>query len=346
MRILSIDGLKLNNIKKTVESLSLSAPIYWPGIVLSACIAFTSLFLSNHYGGPAFLYALLVGISVNFVRQEKTFTPGIDLTSKSILRIGVALLGLRIGLDEIYSLGLPSIIITISALVLTILAGLLAARFLGQSQRLGLLVGGATAICGASAALAISCCLPQDKRKESDVLFTVVIVTTLSTIAMALYPVLAGLMKFDDIQAGLFIGATIHDVAQVVGAGYSISHQAGDIAIVTKLLRVASLVPIISILAFILKPENNENQAAARFPLFLVAFIIFATVNSLHLIPQVVVETTNHLSRFLLIMAVSAIGTKTYLGDIVQTGWKAFMLAITTTTFLAGTVILGIKYLI
>ncbi|MGH1352001.1 MAG: YeiH family protein [Methyloligellaceae bacterium] len=346
MSILSTDELKPGNIKNSIKVSIASASVFWPGIVISGCIAFTALFLSSHYGAPAFLFALLVGISVNFVRHEKTFTPGIEITSKSVLRIGVALLGFRIGLDEIYVLGLPAIIITLTALIATILMGLLISRLLGQSFRLGLLVGGATAICGASATLAISSCLPHYQKKESDTLFTVVIVTTLSTVAMALYPVLASWLKFNDVQAGFFIGATIHDVAQVVGAGYSISHQAGDIAIVTKLLRVASLVPIISALAFLLR-TNDAGSGSGRtrgLPLFLIAFVIFATANSLHLVPAVVTETTNHLSRFLLIMAVAAIGTKTYLGDIVKTGWKAFLLAILTTLFLALIVVGGIEY--
>ncbi len=346
MSTLSIDDLRPGNLKNTTKFFISSASFFWPGIVLSGCIAFTALFLSSHYGAPAFLFALLVGISVNFVRNEKTFTPGIELSSKTILRIGVALLGFRIGLDEIYSLGIPAIVIAVVSIIVTIIFGLSVSRLAGQSHSLGLLAGGATAICGASAALAISSCLPHYKKKESDTIFTVVIVTTLSTVAMALYPVLASKLQFNDIQAGFFIGATIHDVAQVVGAGYSISHQAGDIAIITKLLRVASLVPVISVLALILRSDSKENSGkpVKTLPVFLIAFIIFATANSFHLVPAVVTEATNHLSRFLLIMAVAAIGAKTYLGDVVKTGWKAFMLAISTTLFLALIVISAIKY--
>lgn len=345
MRLFPIEKMNADKVWKHTQTLPSKVIILWPGIIISICIAFTSLFLSNHYGGPAFLFALLVGISVNFIRNEETFSKGIDFTAKTVLRVGVALLGLRIGVDEISSLGGHSILLVILALIVTIACGLLLARLLGQSKELGILIGCATAICGASAALAVSCCLPNYKNKERDLLFTVVIVTTLSTVAMAFYPVLAGTLKLNDIQAGFFIGATIHDVAQVVGAGYSISHEAGDVAILTKLLRVACLVPVVAVLTIILKPAGGAGSSKSNsFPLFLLAFIILAVLNSFHLVPQAITETTNYVSRFLLIMAVAAIGTKTFLGDIVKFGVPAFLLPVCVTVFLAIVILSGIIY--
>ena len=116
---------------------------------------------------------------------------------------------------------------------------------MGFDPKFGLLSGGATAICGASAAMAISAALPHHPLKERATLFTIIGVSTLSTIAMMLYPAIAKLIGLDDLHAGIFIGATIHDVAQVVGAGYAISPEAGDTATVVKLMRVAMLLPVI-----------------------------------------------------------------------------------------------------
>ncbi len=344
MKSFLIDNLKNGSIGKSTQSGISIIKLYWPGIFISVGIAFTSLFLSNHYGGPAFLFALLVGISVNFVRNEEIFIPGIDFTAKIVLRIGVALLGLRIGVEELASLGSYSIILVFIALLVTIAAGIGLARLLSQTKEFGLLIGGATAICGASAALAISCCLPNYKNKERDLLFTIIIVTTLSTLAMAFYPVLAGALNFNDVQAGFFIGATIHDVAQVVGAGYSISHEAGDIAVLTKLLRVACLVPIVSVLALIFKSSEDGSRVSNRIPLFLLAFIFLAVLNSFHLVPKETSETINYVSRFLLIMSIAAIGTKTYPGDLIKFGWKAFLLPVFVTILLAIIIMTGVLY--
>ena len=149
---------------------------YWPGLAIASLIAITSLFLSEHYGGPAFLFALLIGMSVNFIRDNETFAKGIGFASNTILKIGVALLGLRIGLEELSTLGTPSIILVISGIILTILIAFLISKVLKLSNQLGLLVGVSTAVCGASAALATSSCLPKSKEQERDTIFTIVIV--------------------------------------------------------------------------------------------------------------------------------------------------------------------------
>lgn len=325
-------------IKPRIQNLAERSIDYWPGIALSALVAFTALFLSEHYGGPAFLFALLIGMSLNCVRETKLFASGINITAKIFLRVGVALLGLRIGMEEIATLGGPSILIILSGIVLTILVALAITRLFNLSNYLGVLVGGATAICGASAALAISSCLPKYKDRERDTLFTVVIVTALSTVAMVLYPILTTYLNFNAQDAGFFIGATIHDVAQVVGAGYSVSQDAGDIAVLTKLLRVAALVPTVFLFAIIFASaakKENPGQKIILLPAFLIAFVVFVILNSVGAVPQIITETGSHLSRFLLIMAVAAIGVKTYFGDLADIGWQALVISILTTVFLA-----------
>ena len=311
---------------------------YWPGLAIATLIAIASLFLSEHYGGPAFLFALLIGMSVNFIRENETCSKGVDFASNTVLKIGVSLLGLRIGIEELSTLGEPSIILVIAGITLTILVAILISKALKLSNQIGLLLGVATAVCGASAALATSSCLPKSKEKERDTIFTIVIVTALSTIAMATYPIITKLFELNDIASGFFIGATIHDVAQVVGAGYSISDKAGNIAVLTKLMRVASLLPIILLISFFVASKTkNDSQIKVGnlLPKFLIAFAILAILNSIGILPDSIKAPADQLSRFLLIVAVSAIGTKTYLGDLMEIGWKPFILAVITTTFLA-----------
>ncbi len=194
-----------------------------PGLVITGMVALAASWLAEHYSTPVMLFALLLGIAVNFLSRDERCKPGIEFASRSILRVGVALLGARITFDQIQSLGGGALVLTASAVLLTILCGIVLARSAGLARDFGLLTGGAVAICGASAALAIASVLPRGPDHERDTIMTVVAVTALSTIAMVLYPLLAGALGFDPHTTGIFLGATIHDVAQVVGAGYSVS---------------------------------------------------------------------------------------------------------------------------
>ena len=179
-----------------------------------------------------------------------------------MLRFGVALLGARITIDQIGGLGWYNGGLVVAAVVATIGFGMLAARVLGQSRRFGILTGGATAICGASAAIAIATVLPRDETSERELIFTVAGVTALSTLAMIVYPV-DGRVARDSMrtQAGIFLGGTIHDVAQVVGAGYSISPEVGDYAVLTKMLRVAMLLPVVMALSLVVRHRRGGECA-------------------------------------------------------------------------------------
>src|SRR5262245_44224394 len=201
-----------------------------PGIVASAVLATAATFLAQHYGAPVMLMALLVGMAMNFLSAESACAAGIEFTARTILRVGVALLGLRITLFQIAELGWQPLLLVLLSLTSTIVVSVVVARLLGFRAGFGLLSGGATAICGASAALAIAATLPAHPLKERATLFTVVGVSALSTFAMIIYPMIAQTFGLDARLAGIFLGATIHDVAQVVGAGYSMSTETGDVA--------------------------------------------------------------------------------------------------------------------
>ncbi len=163
-----------------------------PGLVITGMVALAASWLAEHYSTPVMLFALLLGIAVNFLSRDERCKPGIEFASRSILRLGVALLGARITFDQIQSLGGGALVLTAGAVVLTILCGIVLARSAGLARDFGLLTGGSVAICGASAALAIASVLPRGPDHERDTIMTVVAVTALSTIAMVLYPVLAG----------------------------------------------------------------------------------------------------------------------------------------------------------
>ena len=230
-----------------------------------AVVAAAATFLSEHYGAPQMLFALLLGLAMNFLSGDGPCAPGIEFTARQVLRIGVALLGLRITFGQIAELGWQPAVIVVVSVVLTIGVSMLAARLMGFQTLFGLLSGGATAICGASAALALAAALPAHPLKERATLFTVVGVSALSTVAMIVYPMLAHAFGLDPALAGIFLGATIHDVAQVVGAGYSMSQETGDVATLVKLMRVAMLVPVI-VFAVMLDALAHRAADGTRAP--------------------------------------------------------------------------------
>jgi uncharacterized integral membrane protein (TIGR00698 family) len=317
-----------------------------PGLLVSLVIAAAASFLSEHYGAPVMLFALLLGMAMHFLSGDSRCAPGIEMASKLVLRIGVALLGIRITAADVQSLGGGTAAIVAAAVVLTILASVAAARLFGFRSTFGLLTGGATAICGASAALALSAALPADPQKERNTLFTVIGVSTLSTVAMVVYPMIAQALGLDDRAAGIFLGGTIHDVAQVVGAGYSISVEAGDTATIVKLLRVALLLPVI-LAATLLTRRMAPGEGGKKPPLlpgFAVAFLALVVLNSFGLVPQVVQSVGAGAARWCLLIAIAAIGMKTRLQELAALGIRPILLMAGETVFMAA-LVLGLMQL-
>jgi uncharacterized integral membrane protein (TIGR00698 family) len=317
-----------------------------PGLLASGVLAAAAAFLAQHYGAPVMLMALLLGMAMNFLSTEGACGPGIDFSARTVLRIGVALLGLRITLVQIAALGWQPIALVLLSVALTIGTSVIVARLLGFRAGFGLLSGGATAICGASAALAIAAALPNHPQKERATLFTVLGVSALSTLAMIVYPMLVHALGLDAREAGVFIGATIHDVAQVVGAGYSLSAETGDVATFVKLLRVAMLLPVIAI-AVMSYRRAGAKPGAKRPPLlpgFAVAFVALVALNSFDVIPPTLTKLGTDISQWCLIAAVAALGTKTRLRELADVGFKPVALMVGETVFLAALVLVLLQF--
>ncbi len=315
-------------------------PLY-RGVLVCLLIALASTFIADHYGGPTLLYALLFGMAVHFLSEQPDCQPGIEFTARTVLRVGVALLGARITLDQVTALGILPLALVVASVTLLIFSGSLIARRLGLDRDLGLLTGGAVAICGASAALALSSVMPKNADSERHLILTVVGVTTLSTIAMVLYPIIVTALGLPDHIAGIFLGSTIHDVAQVVGAGYMISDATGDTSTIIKLLRVAMLVPVVLAFTWFYRSQRKEAaQTGVRVPLlpmFLVVFIILVGINSAGWIPAVARDGMETASRWCLVAAIGALGIKTSLQKLSQVGWRPVaLMAIETVLLLAG----------
>jgi uncharacterized integral membrane protein (TIGR00698 family) len=328
---------------------ALLAKVY-AGVLAAATVALAASWLAQHYAAPVMLFALLFGMAFHFLHEEGRCVAGIEFSSKAILRTGVALLGARITVEQMLQLGATPILMVMAGVASTILLGFLAARALGLSRSFGVLSGGAVGICGASAALAIASVLPKDKESERDVILAVVVVTALSTLAMIFYPMLVTALGFDHQRAGLFLGGTIHDVAQVVGAGYMISQKTGDVATYVKLLRVAMLLPVVFTIAFVvsrgLKRSGGAAPTGARppFPLFLLAFAALVALNSLGLLAKPVVDGAGEVSRWCLVTAIAALGMKTSFKELAAAGWRPVALMVGETAWIAGLVLLVVTF--
>lgn len=328
--------------------ISAQVRLLFPGVVVTVIVAVTAQFLADHYATPAMLLALLLGIAVSFLGEEGKTVPGVAFSARALLRLGVAFLGVRVSFMLMMGLGFELIALIALGVIATILFGVLIARFFGHTWQFALLTAGSVAICGASAAMAISAILPKDDKSEQRLIFTVLGVTVLSTIAMIAYPILVRLLDLDAIQGGVFLGGTIHDVAQVVGAGFSISQETGDTATMVKLMRVAMLAPIVLVVSLLIRNYSDDATEGTRPPIlpgFVIGFAVLATLNSLGLIPPPVIEFLSQCSRWLLLTAISAVGMKTNLKQVLSVGGAAIALIVIETLFIATVILAGITTL-
>jgi len=318
-----------------------------PGVLISIIVGLAALFLSEHYGAPAMLFALLLGIAMSFLYEGTTCKEGIEFTACHILRIGVALLGLRIAFGDLAALGWQTAMLLIVAIGSTIGLGVVLAKALGLQKRFGVLTGGAVGICGASAAMAIAAVLPDSKDKDRDTLLTIVGVTALSTVAMVMYPIVAELLNLNPTHTSVFLGGTIHDVAQVVGAGYSVSEQTGDLATLTKLVRVAFLMPVVVCILLVLRMnlDKTSDAKAPGIPAFLIAFVVLMTINSVVDLPETLTQGATDISRFALVISIAAIGMKSNLGQLLEVGLKPILLLVLETLWIAGLILLSLPYI-
>ena len=312
---------------------------YAPGAALTSVLAGTAGLLAARYGAPAMLMGLLLGMAFHFMSEESTrLHLGLELMAGPALRVGVALLGVRLAFTDLAQLGWEPILFLMCAVLLTIAAGMLGSRLLGVERSVGVLTGGSVAICGASAAMAIAAVLPASAEKQRATLFTVMGVASFSTVAMIFYPLLGEWLQLEEQAMGFFIGATIHDVAQVVGAGYSVSEEAGDLAVMVKLFRVAMLVPVVALIAFLVSRNGSSSATRSRLPavpLFLLGFLVFFGANTAGFLPPALANLLSNAASILLLLAITALGLRTSLREVLTIGLRPVVLLLGETVFLA-----------
>lgn len=311
-----------------------------PGLLLAVTIAIAAYFIAEHLGGPVMMLALLIGTAFNFLADDEKCGTGISFSSRIPLRAGIVLLGAAVTLGDLSSLGPAVIGLVIGLVILTLGLGWLVGRACGLSSVHALISAGAVAICGASAAFAIASVLPQSKESERSLLVTIAGVTALSTLAMITYPVLARLSGFDEVMAGIFLGGSIHDVAQVMGAGFIYSDTAGETAVIVKLMRVSLLAPVVVVIGLLHRSPATGQQSP--LPLFIIGFIVMVGLNSAGMVPEVLRDGLLQASRFLLVIAVAALGVRTNLRSLATAGSGPIAALLLQTALIAGLAWLGL----
>lgn len=328
-----------------------------PGLALSALIAIAAVtavpLVALAAPIPAMVIALLIGIALNPLARRPWFQPGIVFCLKTVLRWAVALLGLRIALGDIAALGMAMAALVVLSMAVTVAAGLLLARAFALNAAYGALAGAGTAVCGASATLATAAVVPDYKGKEADVAFVVVAVNALSTLAMVLYPLACARLGLDPQNSGVMLGATIHDVAQVVGAGYAMSEATGNTAVIVKLFRVFLLFPVILAIGWsFARPSTAADAARHSVPVFALVFVALCLLNSVVAWFPAVAPAYGQIkpplveaSTWGLLVAISALGLGTSLPAIAALGWRHVATVIGTTVVILVVVMAGLMML-
>jgi uncharacterized integral membrane protein (TIGR00698 family) len=314
---------------------------YLPGLLVAVLATLAAASLADRYNAPLTLLALLIGLAMNFLSADRRLTPGLTLASRELLRWAIVLVGARITLAQIIALGPQSLLAVIAIVALTIGAAVLAARLLGFGAAFGTLSGGAVAICGASAAMALSATLGERRVRQAELTLVLVGTSAMSSAALVLYPAICELFRLNDVQAGFVMGAAIHDVAQTLGAGYAFSDAAGQTATIVKLARVALLAPVLALVALAFPQPlsiSGGTRPAPLLPWFVAGFFIVAGINSTGIIPAQASDLAADAYSWMLAVSVAATAIRSPLGEILKAGPRPLLVGIiaSLTSLAAG----------
>jgi uncharacterized integral membrane protein (TIGR00698 family) len=304
---------------------------YGPGLLLAGVASLAAAWISEHYGAPKMLMGLLIGLAFNFVNADARLHPGLGFASKTLLRWGIVLAGLQVTLAQIGGLGWQSLLAIILIMAAVMGVGVAMARAFRLSPAYGALAGGAVAICGASAALALAAVLGEKRISQAQLTLVLVTIAAASALAMSLYPVAAHTLTLEDAQAGWLMGATIHDVAQALGAGYSISPEAGETATIVKLTRVTLLAPALLAVALFFPAEDGQKRAAIGIPWFVGGFLALGALNSFVALPAEVTQYARQATEACLLLAVTATGIRSPMHLLLGQGLRSAAPVIVST---------------
>jgi uncharacterized integral membrane protein (TIGR00698 family) len=283
----------------------------------------------------ALLLVILLGMAWRTLAPVPEATlPGIRLAHRRILRWAVAGLGLRLSLPELWAIGGSALVVVIISTFSSLLFGWWLAERVGLGHKLGLLLGVGGAICGASAVVAADSVVQGEKK---DAALALGVITLLGTIGIVIYPVLQQVLHLSHFVYGVWDGASLQEMAQVVAAGFGVSDEAARVATVVKLARICLLAPVVLYLGWSMRRHHEATGRAqvAPVPRFLILFVVFAVLNSLRVIPPALLDVLRRVDLWLLCIGMAAVGLQTRFGDLRHAGLKPIAVGAAQWAFLA-----------
>lgn len=349
----------MSHYNSTIPSMKISLRRYLPGLLLCALLAVISMLLSQHtwmqtHGFSSLTTAILLGMiagNSHSVFQHHRFEHGMSISKQALLRTGIILYGLRLSLHDIQQLGTTAV--AIDALVLSTTFAI--ALFLGKKvfaldNKLTILIGAGSSVCGAAAIMATS---PVIKSRSDDASIAISGVMIFGTLSMLLYPVVfewnkhVQFIPLSTSGFGMYVGSTMHEVAQVIVAGKAVSDTAGDAAVITKMLRVMMLAPFLLLLPMVMrllkqrhdKPSlqaDMDETTEITIPWFAFIFIATALINTALHIPAEIRTLLISTDNFILAMSMVALGLTTNISSVRQAGIKPLLLAMSLWLWLVA----------
>lgn len=314
-----------------------------PGIALSAIIALPAWLIGNHFpiiGSP--VLGILFGLMLTFWKRPAAFQEGVSYTSKKLLQYSIILLGFDMDLFQVFQTGRQTLSLMVFTLTATFLAAFYFGRLLKVDRDTNILIGVGTAICGGSAIAAAS---PVIHAREEDVARSISTIFFFNVIAAFLFPFLGHVLHMNDYHFGLWAGTAINDTSSVVAAGYSFSNEAGNLAVIVKLTRTLMIIPVTLVLALLTAKRDSHTGGAkyricSIFPWFVLGFIAASVISTFLPLPEEAGVFLAKIGKYVIVMAMAAIGLNTNLASLVKNGWKPIVLGLSCWAVLAVTSLL------
>ncbi|WP_327327113.1 putative sulfate exporter family transporter [Streptomyces sp. NBC_01210] len=334
---------------------SVSAPAHWPGLalaVLGVAVAWSVHQLVPDI--PMLTAAVVLGIVAAHLPVARSIVrgaarPGLSYAAKRLMRIGIVLLGLKLSLDDVLGLGWATVTMVLGVVTLTFFGTWWLGRRMGLPGDQPLLIAAGYSICGASAIGAVSEATDSDER---DAATSVALVTLCGTLAIAVLPLLQQPLGLSDAEFGRWVGASVHDVGQVVATAQTAGPGALGEAVLVKLMRVALLAPLVAAVAVSVRRRRRAGAASGSdtagrkrlplVPLFVVGFLAMVALRSTGLLPTAAIDAAQRVQELLLAAALFGLGSAVDLPSLTRTGGRVAALGLCAWAVVAGVSYAGV----
>jgi len=308
---------------------------YFIGILITIVLAIVSQYVSGlipYHLISGSVFALLIGMSLNsLIHKHEILTSGVNFVAKQILRLSIILMGLTLSFKQVVEVGKYSLIIMVFTLFSAFFGGYLIGKIFKINWKLSSLISAGTGICGGSAIAAIA---PTIKAKESDIAYAISSTFLFDILMVILFPIAGHYFGMSDIGYGLWAGTAVNDTSSVVAAGYAFSDAAGAYSVIIKLTRTLSIIPTVLIFSMIYAKTEAKAAGESRvkidykkiFPFFILLFLLMVAIKSTGIVSEVTSSHVSDISKFMMVMALGAIGLKTNFKEVSKSGVKPMIL--------------------